>query len=265
MPLGFEGRDHELRSLAATKERRIRAEKHLDDGGGFSSISLAFRAKTWTWGWSKLMSRVFRLVRRRALPLGARGCLRQLRIGSCVSGSEDEELIAAYRDSLSSEVLDELLRRHVGRVRALLFQMVLDDGAADDLTQEVFLRVVRHLPTFDGRARFSTWLYRVAMNTCHSYLEREGRLRIEFREELPERCGAGSGPAQAVLDAELQREIETALAGLPPGLRAAIVLTAVQGLEPKEAARIENCSTATMYWRVHQARKRLAERLQGYL
>ena len=186
-------------------------------------------------------------------------------VGPRVSGSEDEELIAAYRDSLSNEVLDELVRRHVGRVRSLMYQMVLDDGAADDLTQEVFLRVVRHLSAFDGRARFSTWLYRVAMNTCHSYLEREGRSRVEFRDELPEQLGATSGPVQVVLDAELQREIEAALAGLSPGLRAAIVLTGIQGLDPKEAARIEGCSIATMYWRIHQARKRLADRLQGYL
>jgi RNA polymerase sigma-70 factor (ECF subfamily) len=182
-----------------------------------------------------------------------------------VSGNEDEELIAAYRNSLSNEVLDELVRRYVGRVRALMYQMVLDDGAADDLTQEVFLRVVRHLSAFDGRAKFSTWLYRIAMNTCHSYLEREGRSRVEFRDELPERLGTAIGPVQIVLDAELQREIEAALAGLSPGLRAAIVLTGIQGLDPKEAARVEGCSIATMYWRIHQARKRLADRLQGYL
>jgi RNA polymerase sigma-70 factor (ECF subfamily) len=103
------------------------------------------------------------------------------------------------------------------------------------------------------------------MNTCHSYLEREGRSRVEFRDELPEQLGAASGPVQVALDAELQREIEAALAGLSPGLRAAIVLTGIQGLDPKEAARIEGCSTATMYWRIHQARKRLADQLQGYL
>lgn len=182
-----------------------------------------------------------------------------------MSGCEDEELIAAYRNSLSSELLDELIRRHVGRVRAVVFQMVLDDGIADDVTQEVFLRVVRHLPTFDGRSKFSTWLYRVAMNTCHSYLERAGRSRLEFREELPERPDAANVPVQAVLDAELRREVDAALAELSPRLRAAVVLTGIQGLDPKVAARIEGCSTATMYWRIHQARKRLAERLQGYL
>ena len=59
----------------------------------------------------------------------------------------------------------------------VLFQMVLDDGAADDLTQEVFLRVVSPSADVHGRARFSTWLYRVAMNTCHSVLgtRRQGR------------------------------------------------------------------------------------------
>ena len=98
------------------------------------------------------------------------------------------------------------------------------------------MRVVRHLPTFDGRSKFSTWLYRVAMNTCHSYLERAGRSRLEFREELPERPDAASVPVQAVLDAELRREVDAALAGLSPRLRAAVVLTGIQGLDPKVAA-----------------------------
>ena len=72
--------------------------------------------------------------------------------------SSDEELIAAYRASPSGEMLDELVRRHLRRVRALVFQMVLDDAAADDLTQEVFLRVFKdkqvlleEIERFEGR------------------------------------------------------------------------------------------------------------------
>src|SRR5262245_60924976 len=96
----------------------------------------------------------------------------------------DEQLLASYRDTRRPEVLDELLRRHVPRVRGMVYQMVLNQADADDLTQEVFLRALRGLGQFNGRACFSTWLYRVAMNTAHSFLARRRSRRCE--EEVSE-------------------------------------------------------------------------------
>ena len=63
---------------------------------------------------------------------------------------------------------------------------------------------------------------------------------------------------------EVLAEVDRALRDLSPKLRAAIVLTAIQQLSPSEAAGVENCSTATMYWRVHQARKLLKQRLERH-
>jgi RNA polymerase sigma-70 factor (ECF subfamily) len=64
---------------------------------------------------------------------------------------------------------------------------------------------------------------------------------------------------------ELDADIEAALASLPVTLRAAIVLTAIHGMDGREAARIEGCAAATMYWRVHKARKMLKRQLGHYL
>ena len=68
-----------------------------------------------------------------------------------------------------------------------------------------------------------------------------------------------------MMDAELQGQIERALAELRPSLRTAIVLTGLQGMDVAEAAQVEGCSRATMYWRVHKARKQLRLRLNRYL
>ncbi|HQU44525.1 MAG TPA: sigma-70 family RNA polymerase sigma factor [Pirellulales bacterium] len=87
----------------------------------------------------------------------------------------DESLLATFRETGDAELLDVLLRRHLPRVRSTIGQLVLNDCDADDLTQEVFLRAVRGLAQFAGRARFSTWLYRVAINLSRSYLARRGR------------------------------------------------------------------------------------------
>ena len=180
--------------------------------------------------------------------------------------SSDKELIAVYRTSGRKEALDELLRRHIGSVRAMVFQMVLDHSLADDLTQEVFLRAFRGLAGFRGKSQFSTWLYRVAMNTTRSFLARSGRSPVEFHAEVPERSAEESTrPERAMMQAELASEVETALAELSPKLRAAIVLTGIQHLSTSEAARIEGSTAATMYWRVHEARKFLKRRLEKYL
>jgi RNA polymerase sigma-70 factor (ECF subfamily) len=178
----------------------------------------------------------------------------------------DEQLVASYRESGQAEALDELVGRYIGRIRGVAYQMVLDPSAADDLTQEVFLRVVRGLSTFNGRAKFSTWLYRLAMNTTHSFLAGRGRSPVGFHAELPETAQTRHPqPESAAMEAELQTAIEAALGELSPKLRGAVVLTALQRLDVREAARIEGCTTATMYWRIHEARRQLKKRLRKHL
>ena len=76
----------------------------------------------------------------------------------------DEDLIAAIRRDGDPASLEQLIQRHLPQVRSTAFQMTCDDTAADDVTQEVFLRAIRGLAGFDGRAKFSTWLFRISKN-----------------------------------------------------------------------------------------------------
>jgi RNA polymerase sigma-70 factor (ECF subfamily) len=178
----------------------------------------------------------------------------------------DEELIAAYQKLGQEQAVDELLRRYVGKVRALVYQMVLNDSDADDLTQEILLRAFRGLSGFNGKSQFSTWLYRVAMNATYSFLDRRGRSPVSYQAQPPESLEASaSQPDRAAMQAELEGKVGAALAELSPKLRAAIVLTTIQQMSPAEAAEIEGCSTATIYWRIHEARKLLKRRLEEYL
>lgn len=180
--------------------------------------------------------------------------------------AEDSELIDAYRDSGCQQSLDELMRRYLGRMRGVVFQMVLDEEAADDLTQEVFLKAFRGLAKFDGRAAFSTWIYRIAMNTTYSFLARRKQSPVQFGAELPEpSTGSSDSPDRVAMQAELSGQIGRALDRLSPKLRAAIVLTSLHDWSPAEAAKIEGCSTATMYWRIHEARKQLHQQLATWL
>ena len=143
--------------------------------------------------------------------------------------------------------------------------MVLDESVADDLTQEVFLRALRSLSGFRHQASFSTWLCRVALNTTYSYLKAARNSPIRYCADLSEDRSREPSPEGRVLEAELDGQIRAALSELSPKLRAAIVLTSLEELDVKEAARIEGCTTATMYWRIHHARKKLRHRLRNWL
>ena len=178
----------------------------------------------------------------------------------------DKQLIELFRESGQQAAIDELVRRHLRRVRATVFQMVQNDSEADDLTQEVFLKAVRGVESFDCRAEFSTWLYRVAMNTTYSFLKRRSRSPVDFRPELQEpMTSADSSPDRTVLQAELSTEVEAAVANLSSTLRGAVVLVCLQGFSPAEAAEIEGCSVDTIHWRIHEGRRKLKRLLKEHL
>jgi RNA polymerase sigma-70 factor (ECF subfamily) len=143
--------------------------------------------------------------------------------------------------------------------------MVLNSADTDDLTQEIFLRAFRGLSHFHGKAEFSTWLYRITMNVTRTFLDQRTRSRTASTGTLLDDSCAPNDPAdKAAMRAEFSDDVTIALGELSVSLRAAIVLS-IQGLSVKEAATAEGCNVATMYWRLHQARKTLGQRLKKHL
>jgi len=177
----------------------------------------------------------------------------------------DDELVNQFRQTRSESALESLIQRHVPRIRAMIYPIVLDDNAADDLTQETMLRAVRAIDSFDGRSQFATWLYRIAMNVTYDFLNRQSRSPVVYQSEVVDQSQCDTAPDQSTIAAELSFEIESAVAALTPKLRVAIVLTAIEGLTAGEASAVENCKESTMYWRIHEARRQLKQSLRGYL
>ncbi|MEI6166266.1 MAG: RNA polymerase sigma factor [bacterium] len=174
----------------------------------------------------------------------------------------DEQLLEKYVKSGELRYFDALTRRYVGKVRAMIYPMVLNDADADELTQDVFQQVVGNIHRFKGRSAFSTWLYRIAMNIAHNFLKRRTRNPVEHRENPPDSPGGKSwSPTETIMGMESDARVTKALESLSPPLRAAIALTAIQGFSIKEAAQVDHCLMATMYWRVHHARKLLRKML----
>lgn len=178
----------------------------------------------------------------------------------------DEALVAVFKESGRVETLNTLTLRHLGGVRAMVHQMILNDADADDVTQKVFVRAIRGIAGFRGQSQFSTWLYQIAMNTVRGFLRARERVQAAHKEDLAERAdGRAFTPEQFAMARELDGELTVAMHGLPANLRAAIVLASFNGVDACGAAKIEGCSTATMYWRIHKARKILKKRLAKYL
>jgi len=177
----------------------------------------------------------------------------------------DEQLIANYQASRSTDDLNELFDRHLGVVRNVAYRVALCNAKADDITQEVFVKVLRNAHTFRGEAKFSTWLYRITVNTAKEHLRKQARVEQLLENDQATKDRSNEPPEMAAMLDETLIEVEQALAKLSEKMRTAIILTAMEHLSPQEAAAIEGCSTATMHWRIHQARKQLKQLLHQVL
>jgi RNA polymerase sigma-70 factor (ECF subfamily) len=176
---------------------------------------------------------------------------------SRASGSltDDAELIAACRRG-EARAMEMLYHQYKRRVFGMAHRIV---GASDaeEVAQEVFVRVFRALGAFRGDSALSTWIYRLTVNASLSHLAKRGR-RQEVSDDVLSDVPA---PAAVQRDPSLAARIEGALAQLPPGYRAILVLHDVEGLSHEECAAILECRVGTCKSQLHKARGKMRELL----
>ena len=166
-----------------------------------------------------------------------------------------EEQLVRHARMGGVAAFEALYRRHVGRVHALCLRLAGDRHAAEDLTQDVFVRAWQRLPSFRGEAAFGTWLYRLALNVAVSAL-RAGR--VGSRETLSDAPEALERPRPAA-GPEVGIDLERAIAALPAGARAVFVMHDVAGLRHEEIAGQLGIAVGTARAHLHHARARLRE------
>ncbi len=167
----------------------------------------------------------------------------------------------------SREAFDELVRRHQARIFNLARALAGEDGEAEDLAQDAFIRAWRAIGRFRGESTFRTWLYRVALNVIHSHLARRSRRRIVWgwwdATHTPEpRSPKSERGADLEADVARRDAIDRALATLPPALRSAVTLRDIEGLEYKEIADLLGVPIGTVMSRIFRARSRLRPLLE---
>lgn|SRR5512140_1166028 len=171
------------------------------------------------------------------------------------------------------DAFGRLVRRHQRRVYAAALHILGNHSDADDATQEAFVRAYRGLATFDGRADFFTWLYRITVNTALNAL-RSGRRTAALSQRggdeaahiggRPEALGQGApSPAHQVQQTGEVARVLDAVAQLSPALRVTIVLATIEELPHKQIAEILDIPEGTVAWRVNEARRVLKLRLSA--
>jgi RNA polymerase sigma-70 factor (ECF subfamily) len=150
---------------------------------------------------------------------------------------------------------ERLYREHAGRVYGLCLRMTRDAQLAEDCTQETFINAWRALGKFETRSSLSTWLHRIAVNVSLAKRRKSGPVERSPAEE------EGIASEWTLETPVEEREIESAIAGLPEGARDALVLHALYGYSHGEAAQMLGIAEGTCKAQLHRARALLRERL----
>jgi len=152
----------------------------------------------------------------------------------------------------------EIVTRHSARVYRLAYRLTGNRPDAEDLTQEVFVRVFRSLSTYTP-GTFEGWLHRITTNLFLDQARRKQRIRFDpLSDERADRLTSGSpAPEVAYADRTFDDDIEQALATLPPDFRVAVVLCDVEGLTYEEIADILGAKLGTVRSRIHRGRAML--------
>jgi RNA polymerase sigma-70 factor (ECF subfamily) len=174
-------------------------------------------------------------------------------------GADDEILVSRARGGDIS-AFEDLVLRHADRLYAALRRFGLDDGEAQEVAQETFLKAWRSLKRFEGRSQFFTWLYRIGFNEAHRRLARRpaaGAVVSTEQRPVDDLADVRPGPAARAEHDELRAALADALRELPPALRAPVVLRDVEGLSTHEAASVLDLEEAAFKSRLHRGRMAL--------
>lgn len=188
---------------------------------------------------------------------------------------DDSELVRRAQDG-DREAFTELIERYREKVYSICYGKLNDEQDSRDVSQEVFIKVYRHLENFDRDSSFYTWLYRITVNACIDFLRKHSRVdRVEYDDEIQSEetrdrqlirpSTLGFEPETEFDRKELREKMLEALESLSEKHRTILNLREVQGLSYEEMAEVLDIAKGTVMSRLHHARKYFQEALEDYL
>jgi RNA polymerase sigma-70 factor, ECF subfamily len=188
--------------------------------------------------------------------------------------ADDAALIAELRAG-SESAYEALIERFEQPVYNMISRLMDDSADAPDVVQEVFLKIFRNIGSFRGESSLKTWIYRIAVNEARNHrrwFSRHKRQEVAIDPGGDETQGysdwladPGRSPFDSALDRETEVLIESALAGVNPKFKAALVLREIEGLTYEEIAEILEISLGTVKSRILRGRDALRKQLAGRL
>jgi RNA polymerase sigma-70 factor (ECF subfamily) len=177
-----------------------------------------------------------------------------------LSDQELMRIVQAGDLSPASEIYD----RYSGRIYNFALRFLRNSEAAEDATQEVFVKMIRHANQFQGDAKLSTWLFSITANWCRDYL-RKAENKFKVGDDVLVTLPAPSelSPDRNLEQRENEARVKKALGALTPEQREAILLSRYQGLSYAEIAQIAGCSEGAIKTRVFRAMETLKKALAG--
>jgi RNA polymerase sigma-70 factor (ECF subfamily) len=191
-----------------------------------------------------------------------------------VAESADDLVLVSRCQRGEMDAFEELVRRYRQKVFGIALSVLKNEDDANEAAQIAFVRAWQHIRSFRKSAKFSTWLYRIAMNASITAVRQRGnRETLPLNEQIAtdendagkELVAEQPSPSDNLERRELREEIERALAALSPEHRAVIQLREFEGLDYREIADVMETSLGTVMSRLHYARKRLAKILKEKL
>ena len=175
---------------------------------------------------------------------------------------DDDRMVELALDG-DSRAFELLMEKHESKMYAVALRMCKNREDAQDCLQDAMLRIYKALPSFKGQSSFSTWAYRITMNTCLDDLRRK---KVRQAQSLDQMLEVGWSPVDEnnsterhIENSELKRNLSKAIQTLPEEMRAAVVLRDVQGFSYEEIASILSTNVGTVKSRISRGREKLRE------
>jgi RNA polymerase sigma-70 factor, ECF subfamily len=182
------------------------------------------------------------------------------------TGNDQPDLVKRFREG-DRQAFREIARDYQQQVYGLAFKLCGKQFQAEDITQEVFLRVFTKYKSFEGRSELSTWIYRITVNVSRSYFKKESKHTntCEISDDYLAAPSDNNSPEDDALDKEFRAAFLKELEGLSSKNHEAFVLKHMEGFTYEEMEEIIGASTAQLKMRVHRAREHLQKTLKKYL
>jgi RNA polymerase sigma-70 factor (ECF subfamily) len=186
------------------------------------------------------------------VPIGIEG-------GAGGRAGDDRALLDRVRRG-DTEGAAELFERYAPALLRFTDRLLSNRGIAEEVTQEVFVKVIARAHQYDGRAEVSSWLFAIAANACRDRRRRERRAPVVPIDGLPEPAARGEGVERSLIDRERRDAVRQALADLSEEQREALVLARYHGLPYAEIATVLGISVGAVKTRIFRAVETLKAR-----